>query len=187
EVKEDLETDQIDMHSYENSLKLVTNREELLTSKINELFKLTGALYLQVNDMNTLNDIDVESPHPRHPPRNSSFYNLRFLVVTSCVQLKYLFTLNVAKSLSKLEYMDIFGCPIIEVIHTENDGSDIIKFSNLKYLRLAELPNLLSFCDNVNVIELPSLVELQLVGLQNLTSIYPSSASSSVSSNISRV
>nr|GEZ78976.1 NB-ARC domains-containing protein [Tanacetum cinerariifolium] len=58
-----------------------------------------------------------------------------------------------------------------------------------KYLRLAELPNLLSFCDNVSVIELPRLMELQLEDLQNLTSIYPSSASSSssVSSNISRV
>ncbi|GKB50102.1 NB-ARC domains-containing protein [Tanacetum coccineum] len=73
------------------------------------------------------------------------------------------------------------------VIHTENNGSDIIKFLNLKYLHLADLPNLLSFSNNDNVIELPHLVELQLQGLQSFTSIYPSSASSSVSSNISRV
>ncbi|GKF00239.1 NB-ARC domains-containing protein [Tanacetum coccineum] len=73
------------------------------------------------------------------------------------------------------------------VIQTENNGSSIIMFSNLKYLRLAELPKLLSFSNNVNVIELPRLVELQLEGLQSFTSIYPSSASSSVLSNISRV
>nr|GEU30024.1 NB-ARC domains-containing protein [Tanacetum cinerariifolium] len=163
--------------------------QELLKSKINELFKMTDALYLQVYDMNTLEDVDVESPHPQHHPRNSSFYNLRFLVVSECAELKYLFTPSVATNLSNLEYLEISRCPIMEaVIHTENDGSDIIKFSNLKYLRLDALPNLLSFCDNVSVIELPRLMELQLKGLQNLTSIYPSSASSSsVSSNISGV
>ncbi|GKE09210.1 NB-ARC domains-containing protein, partial [Tanacetum coccineum] len=188
EVKDDLEPDQVDMHLYGNSLKLVTNREELLKSKINELFKITDALYLQVNDMNTLEDVDVESPHPRHPPRNSSFYNLRSLKVTECEDLRYLFTLNVATKLSKLEYLEISRCPIMEaVIQIENNGCNIIMLSNLKYLRLAELPKLLSFSNNVNVIELPRLVELQLRGLQSCTSIYPSSASSSVSTNISRV
>nr|GEU77896.1 hypothetical protein [Tanacetum cinerariifolium] len=188
EVKDDLETDQVDMHSYENSLKLVTNREELLKSKINGLFKITDALYLQVNDMNTLEDVDVESPHPRHPPRNSSFYNLRSLEVTECADLRYLFTLNVATKLSKLEYLEISRCPIMEaVIQIENNGCNIIMLSNLKYLRLAELPKLLSFSNNVNVIELPRLVELQLRGLQSFTSIYSSSASSSLSTNISRV
>nr|GEY63301.1 NB-ARC domains-containing protein [Tanacetum cinerariifolium] len=179
EVRDEMKTSIVDTHSYLNNLKLVTNREELLKSKINELFKMTDALYLQVNDMNTLEDVDLESPHPRHHPRNSSFYNLRLLVVSECAELKYLFNMNVATSLSNLEYLDISGCPIIEVIHTENDGSDIIKFSNLKYLRLAELPNLLSFSNNVNVIELRNLVELKLEGLQSFTSIYPSSASSS--------
>ncbi|GJR91790.1 NB-ARC domains-containing protein [Tanacetum coccineum] len=188
EVRDNLHTDQVEMHSYENSLKLDTSREELLTSKINELFEKTDALYLQVNDMNTLEDVDVESPHPRHHPRNSSFYNLRLLVVSECAELKYLFTMNVAKNLSKLEYLEISNCRIMEaVIHTKNDELDIIKFSNLKYLRLAELSKLSSFCDKVNVIELPRLVEFQLRGLQSCTSIYPSSASSSVSTNISRV
>ncbi|PWA65779.1 NB-ARC domains-containing protein [Artemisia annua] len=174
------------VHTYENSLKLVTNREELLKSKMNELFKVTEALHLQVNGMNTLEDVDVESPHPQHPPRNSSFYNLRSLVVTRCADLRYLFTLNVATTLSKLEYLEISGCPNMEaVIHTENDGSDIIKFSNLKYLRLAELPNLLHFCNNVDVIELPCLMELKLGGLPKFTSIYPDNATSFGSSNIS--
>ncbi|GKB09593.1 NB-ARC domains-containing protein [Tanacetum coccineum] len=186
EVRHEMKTSKVDTHSYLNSLKLVTNREELLKSKINELFKMTYALYLQVNDMNTLEDA-----HPQHHPRNSSFYNLRFLVVSKCADLRYLFTMNVATSLSKLEYLEISKCRIMEtVIHAKNaknDESDIIKFSNLKYLRLAELPNLSSFCDKVNVIELPCLLELQLEGLQSLTSIYPSSASSSVSSNISRM
>ncbi|GKB49305.1 NB-ARC domains-containing protein [Tanacetum coccineum] len=152
------------------------------------MLSITDALYLQVNDMNTLEDVDVESPHPRHPPRNSSFYNLRFLKVTECEDLRYLFTLNVATKLSKLEYLEISRCPIMEaVIQIENNGCNIIMLSNLKYLRLAELPKLLSFSNNVNVIELPRLVELQLRGLQSCTSIYPSSASSSVSTNISRV
>ncbi|PWA73922.1 NB-ARC domains-containing protein [Artemisia annua] len=174
--------------SYQNCLKLITNREELLNSKINELFKITNALYLQVNDMNTLEDVDVESPHPQHSPRNSSFYNLRFLVVSECAKLKYLFTLSVATHLSKLEYLKISRCATMEaVIHSKNNGSDIIKFLNLKYLHIAELPKLLCFCNNVNIIELPRLVELQLGGLQNFTSIYPSNSSSSASSTISRM
>nr|GEU74255.1 hypothetical protein [Tanacetum cinerariifolium] len=186
EVKDDLETDQVDMHSYQNSLKLITDREELLKSKINELFKITDALYLQVNDMNTLEDVDVESPHPQHPPRNSSFYNLRFLVVSECAELKYLFTPSVATNLSKLEYLKISGCAtMVAVIHTENNGSDIIKFLNLKCLHLDKLPKLLCFCNNANVIELPQLVKLKLENLPHLTNIYPSSATSYVSSDIS--
>ncbi|PWA60445.1 NB-ARC domains-containing protein [Artemisia annua] len=154
EARGDLYTSKVDTHLYLNSLKLITNKE-LVKSKINELFKITDALYLQVNDMNTLEDVDVESSHPRHPPRNSQFYNLRFLRAT-----------------------------MEAVIHTESSGSNIIKFPNLKYLRLAGLPKLLCFC---NIIELPRLVELQLGGLQNFTSIYPSNASSFASSNTSHV
>ncbi|PWA51591.1 resistance protein candidate RGC20 [Artemisia annua] len=179
---------QFELQSHENILKLVTNREVLLKSKMNELFKITDALYLQVNDMNTLEDVDVESPHPQHPPQNSLFYNLRLLVVSQCAELKYLFTPSVATKLSKLEYLDISRCPKMKaVIHTENDGSDIIKFSNLKYISLDELPNLLHFCNNVDVIELPRLMELQLERLPHLTNIYPSSATSYLSSDISRM
>ncbi|PWA93639.1 resistance protein candidate RGC2 [Artemisia annua] len=176
EVREHVHTSKVDMHSYENSLKLVTNREELLKSKINKLFMITDALYLQVNEMNTLEDV-VDPPHP---PQNSLFYNLRLLVVSQCAELKYLFTLSVATNLSKLEYLDISGCPNLEaVIHTENEG---LLFSNLKYLRLAELPELLHFCNKVDVIELSRLMELQLEGLPKFTSIYPDSATSFESS-----
>nr|GEU75774.1 NB-ARC domains-containing protein [Tanacetum cinerariifolium] len=186
EVKDYLETDQVDMHSYQNSLNLIINREELLKSKINELFKITDALYLEVNDMNTLEDVDMESPHPQHPPRNSSFYNLRLLVVSECAELKYLFTPSVATNLSKLEYLKVSGCvTMVAVIHIENNGSNIIKFLNLKYLHLAELPKLLCFSNNTNVIELPQLMKLKLENLPHLTNIYPSSATSYVSSDIS--
>ena len=185
EVRDELGRNKVDAHSYQNSLKLITNKEELLKSKIRELFMNTDALYLQVSDMNTLEDVDVKSPHPQNPLPYSSFYNLRSLVVTQCADLKYLFTQSVATNLSKLEYLKISDCDAMEaVIHTENNGSDIM-FSNLKYLRLARLPNLLCFCNNFNVIELPRLTELQLVRLPKITSIYPNSATSFMSSNIS--
>ncbi|PWA88626.1 NB-ARC domains-containing protein [Artemisia annua] len=186
EVRDKLHTSKVDTHSYLNSLKLITNREELFNSKISELFKNTDALYLKVNGMNTLEDVDVESPHPARG--YSSFYNLRLLVVSKCTELKYLFTPSVAKNLSNLEYLDISRCPIMEaVIHTGDNGSNIIKFPNLKYLRLDRLPNLLCFSNNDYVIQLPRLVELKLEGLQSFTNIFPSGASSSASSNISRV
>ncbi|PWA86790.1 NB-ARC domains-containing protein [Artemisia annua] len=185
EVRDERGRNKVDAHSYQNSLKLITNKEEILKSNIRELFMNTDALYLQVNDMNTLEDVDVKSPHPQNSLPYSSFYNLRSLVVSECAELKYLFTQSVATNLSKLEYLEISVCDAMEaVIHTENNGSDIM-FSNLKYLRLAWLPNLLCFCNNFNVIELPHLMELRLEGLPKITSIYPSSASSSASGDIS--
>ncbi|CAH1435987.1 unnamed protein product [Lactuca virosa] len=158
-------------HSFENTLQLVTNKRELLGSRMNELFEKTDMLCLSVDDMNDLGDIEVKS---LHPSRFSSFYNVRVLVISECVGLRYLFTLAVAKDLKNLEHLEVYSCDNMEeLIHSENGVEETITFPKLKFLSLICLPNLLGLCCNANIIELPQLLELGLATIPNFTSIYP--------------
>ncbi|CAH1435315.1 unnamed protein product [Lactuca virosa] len=157
-------------HSFENTLRLVTKKGELLESRMNELFQKTEVLYLSVRDMNHLEDVEVKS---MHPPQSSSFYNLRVLVVSRCAELRYLFTLSVVKALSKLEHLRVSTCRNMEeLIHTGGNGEEKIMFPKLKFLDLHTLWKLSGLCHNVNVIELPQLLELELFYIPNITSIY---------------
>ncbi|KAL4586175.1 hypothetical protein LXL04_010807 [Taraxacum kok-saghyz] len=169
-----------------NTLKLLTNKDDLLKSRLNELFEKTEVLHLQVDGMNDIQEILVESG--RLPQR--SFYNLKVLDVLKCENLRYLFTTTIASGLMKLERLTVSECPALEVlVYSENCGDGLIKFQALKFLTLKNLPKLVGFCNNDDVIELPQLVELTLEDLQNFTSIYPenTSATSSMSDNISLV
>ncbi|KAL7615014.1 hypothetical protein Lser_V15G04815 [Lactuca serriola] len=170
------------MHSLENTLRLVTNKDELLESSINELFEKTEVLYLEVDGMNDIEEVLVEYAHlPQQ-----SFNNLRVLDVNNCENLRYLFTVPIANGLVKLERLTVSDCPVLEVLaHSENGGDGAIKFQGLKFLRLEMLPELIGLCNTANVIELPQLVELELDDLPNFSSIYPekTSATSSMSSN----
>ncbi|CAH1435289.1 unnamed protein product [Lactuca virosa] len=163
-------------HSFENTLKLVTNKDELLESRLNELFVKTEVLYLEVDGMNDFHQ--------------QLFNNLRVLDVFKCANLRFLFTVPIANGLMNLERLTVSQCPVLEVLaHSENSGDGVIKFQGLKFLRLDRLPKLIGLCNTANVIELPQLVELELDGLPNFSSIYPekTSATSSMSSNVSAI
>ncbi|XP_023758718.1 uncharacterized protein LOC111907150 [Lactuca sativa] len=174
------------MHSFENTLRLVTNKNELLESGMNELFEKTEVLYLEVDGMNDLEEVLVQSVHlPRQ-----AFNNLRALDVIKCANLRYLFTVPIANGLMKLERLTVSQCSVLEVLaHSENGGDGVIKFQGLKFLSLKKLPELIGFSNIDIVIELPQLLELRLEGLPNFTSIYPqkTSATSSMSSNVSAI
>ncbi|PWA48884.1 resistance protein candidate RGC2 [Artemisia annua] len=158
-----------DINSFKKSLKLVTNRNELLECKINDLFKKTEKLLLQVSDMNHLEDI-LDSLHPSQ----HSFCNLKVLDIIKCVDLRYLFTIHVASGLTKLQRLTIAMCPVLEtLVHDDNNGSWEIKFQELKFLSLNDLPKLVSLCDIGSVVELPQLMELRLREIPKFTSIYP--------------
>ncbi|CAI9265175.1 unnamed protein product [Lactuca saligna] len=132
---------------------------------MNGLFEKTEVLCLSVGDMYHLSDVKVKS---------SSFYNLRVLVVSECAELKHLFTLGVANTLSKLEHLEVYKCDNMEeLIHTGGSEGDTITFPKLKLLYLHGLPNLLGLCLNVNAIELPELVQMKLYSIPGFTSIYP--------------
>ncbi|KAI3745601.1 hypothetical protein L6452_08002 [Arctium lappa] len=168
-------------YTFENTLRLVTDKCELLDSKMYELFDKVEVFHLQVKGVNDLGYGLAESLH--HRP--SSFYNLRDLDICNCADLRYLFTVGVANGLKKLERLTISSCPVLETVVDGNKGGiGVIKFQALKFLSLGELPELKSLCNAVGVIELPQLKELELNGLPKFTSIYPL-ATSSLSSNIS--
>nr|KAJ0220114.1 hypothetical protein LSAT_V11C200053000 [Lactuca sativa] len=157
-------------YSFENTLKLVTKKGELLESRINELFEKTVVLCLCVDDMNDLEDVGMKSSLC---PLSSSFCNVRMLVVSECAELKYLFTLGVANVLSNLEFLVVFNCfAMKELIHVESGGEERVTFPKLISLSLKGLPQLLSLCGNVNVIALPHLMELKIKEIPNITSIY---------------
>ncbi|KAJ9550779.1 hypothetical protein OSB04_014824, partial [Centaurea solstitialis] len=172
-------------HSYENTLILVTNKCELLNSRMNELFEKTKLLHFQVNDINDLGDVLVESLHHQR----SSFYNLRVLEICECENLRYLFTVWVANGLTKLERLKVSSCKVLEtLVDGDNYGVGMVKFQALKFLYLCDLPKLISLSNAVNVIELPQLEELKLDTLPNFTSVYPEnyqSTTSSLSNDIS--
>ncbi|KAL4579116.1 hypothetical protein LXL04_015251 [Taraxacum kok-saghyz] len=179
-------TNHFEKHSFKNELMLVTNKDEILESRINELFGKTELLYLQVDGMNDLEEFLVGSVHLL----GHSFSNLKDLTVFKCANLSYLFTASFASGLMKLECLKVSECPILEVlVDCGNDGDGVITFHKLKCLSLNELPQLVGFCNMDNVIELPELVEMRLNGLPNFTSIYPENtcATSSMSSNISAI
>nr|AAD03157.1 resistance protein candidate RGC2S [Lactuca sativa] len=158
-------------HSYENMLQLVTNKGDVLDSKLNGLFLKTKVLFLSVHGMNDLEDVEVKSTHPT---QSSSFCNLKVLIISKCVELRYLFKLNLANTLSRLEHLEVCECENMEeLIHTGICGEETITFPKLKFLSLSQLPKLSSLCHNVNIIGLPHLVDLILKGIPGFTVIYP--------------
>ncbi|KAJ9552060.1 hypothetical protein OSB04_016105 [Centaurea solstitialis] len=171
-------------YSFENTLRLVTNKSELSSSRMYELFEKTKVLYLQADGINDLGDGLVESvDHHRF-----LYSNLRVLDIVKCTKLTYLFTAHVANGLKNLEQLNVSSCPVlVTIIDGESSRAEAIKFQALKFLSLSKLPKLTSLCNVVNVIELPQLMELQLDDLPKFTSIYPKNKlSTAVSSDLSK-
>nr|GEY21066.1 NB-ARC domains-containing protein [Tanacetum cinerariifolium] len=172
------------MHSFENTLNLITTKDELMESRLNELFPKTEVLFLEANGMNDIVELLVASVRPT----GRSFFNLRELQISKCADLRYLFTVPVANGLVKLERLTIMECPVMEVVaYSENGAQGVIKFQELKFLKLSDLPMLVGFCNTISLIELPQLVELILDGLPNFTSIYPDNQSSTSSLSSSAI
>ncbi|KAL5541185.1 hypothetical protein UlMin_042658 [Ulmus minor] len=95
----------------------------------------------------------------------SCLQNLSSLDVSSCPNLKYLFTVAMAGKLPQLETLEIRGCPVMEeVVVTNGHGEgrlEKILFPKLNSLELEDLPNLKRFCTG-NCIEFPSLLQLDI-------------------------
>ncbi|CAL5321592.1 unnamed protein product [Camellia sinensis] len=92
--------------------------------------------------------------HDRGAP-SGFFNNLIELTVRDC-RLKYLFSLSCARGFPRLQILEIFDCEMMEAIvgiEEEKDedelSSQVINFSQLKYLCLRNLPKLISFYPKV--------------------------------------
>ncbi|KAL5541191.1 hypothetical protein UlMin_042664 [Ulmus minor] len=95
----------------------------------------------------------------------SCLQNLSSLDVSSCPNLKYLFTVAMAGKLPQLETLKIRGCPVMEEVVVTNEHGEgrleKILFPKLNTLELEDLPNLKRFCTG-NCIEFPSLLQLRI-------------------------
>ncbi|XP_071697243.1 uncharacterized protein [Rutidosis leptorrhynchoides] len=151
----------------DNTLKLVTSKEEIMECKIDELFEKTEELELSVDGMSSLQDISYR-------PSEYSFFNLKVLKVYKCANLTWIFTVNVVGSLTKLESLTVSECPLFEsLVQGENNGANkVIKFHKLKFLELKNLPEFVRLCCGDEVMDLPQLMELRLRVLPNVTCIF---------------
>ncbi|PWA76310.1 NB-ARC domains-containing protein [Artemisia annua] len=136
EVRDKLHTSKVVTHSYLNSLKLNTNKEELFKSKISELFKNTDALYLKVNGMNTLEDVDVESPLPA-PGIEDASPKLEKLFVSDMENLKEIWPPQFSISnLCLLKELTVEGCGSIVVLFSMDFGEIEHLTSSLRSIKL---------------------------------------------------
>ncbi|XP_073305082.1 probable disease resistance protein At4g27220 isoform X1 [Primulina huaijiensis] len=108
----------------------------------------------------------------KSPNQNVSLVNLKSINISSCPNLRYLFSMATARSLVKLQSLEISFCDTIEqVLWNEmesNTEASIIEFPKLERLQLHFLPNLLAFTQGVEIIKFPQLIELQINCCPNL-------------------
>ncbi|XP_040361743.1 probable disease resistance protein At4g27220 isoform X2 [Rosa chinensis] len=104
------------------------------------------------------------------PAPSSTFHNLRTLVVADCMNLKCLFTSDIAQGLLQLEDLWVEDCQSLDSLiepseDTLKNNKMIIVFPKLKNLLLSGLPELIGFCHSGDAtihVECPSLEHLHL-------------------------
>ncbi|GMY19457.1 putative disease resistance protein [Fagus crenata] len=102
--------------------------------------------------------------HGQFPERSFSgaqlacFGNLTSLHLHKCYRLKNVFSLSIARGLVQLQELCIKDCTDMEEIFSkegqDEKAFDMIKFPQLKYVRLAIVPRLIGFCTFMDPIEL---------------------------------
>lgn len=99
------------------------------------------------------------------------FQNLRFLTISNCDSLKYVFTSVIARAIENLEELKVSSCELIENIvwsSTDDAGDNIkghmqnIEFKKLKYLSLSRLPKLVSMCSGSLGLQFPFLRKFEI-------------------------
>ncbi|OMO84661.1 Disease resistance protein [Corchorus capsularis] len=110
-------------------------------------------------------------------PSSVSFHNLVCLTVSGCLEIRYVVTHWIAKSLVQLEEMEISNCNSIEEVIQGRNGddeygalmNDEIYFPQLKLLKLLYLPTIESFCSSENfTFHFPSLESVVVEDCPNM-------------------
>ncbi|KAI7990246.1 Protein HEAT-STRESS-ASSOCIATED 32 [Camellia lanceoleosa] len=157
---------------------------------------------LQLNNLDNLEGLEhipisVGSFSKRDPIGLKYISQLSILRVHDCNNLRYLFPHSMMKCMLQLQELNIRRCKMMSRIVADGKGQgessvDKIEFTQLKILRLYDLPNLESFFPKViatsatstkclqNVmrtlfnekVAFPSLEELKLDGFQNMNEIW---------------
>ncbi|KAF2294527.1 hypothetical protein GH714_012240 [Hevea brasiliensis] len=115
-----------------------------------------------------------------HDQLSATYSNLKGLTVTTCDNLKYLFTTSMVKSLLHLKKLYIGKCRSMkeiilteESIEEEDERVNKIIFPKLDALTLWNLPNLIRFCSGYQI-EFQSLRDLYIVECGALMCLVPS-------------
>ncbi|KAF8028500.1 hypothetical protein BT93_E1197 [Corymbia citriodora subsp. variegata] len=95
------------------------------------------------------------------------FHSLQSLIIYKCNNLRYAFTRLMAQCLASLQRMEISECSQMDRVIGEEEGQssmvEKITFSNLGWMKLKCLPNLISFLSgNNHMLECPRLVNLSI-------------------------
>ncbi|KAF5937737.1 hypothetical protein HYC85_025243 [Camellia sinensis] len=102
-------------------------------------------------------------------PGIQGFQNLRSLIVNDCDSLRNLISYSLAKSLEKLQEIEVTECGMMEsIIGNEPNADDagisnIIMFPQLNSVKLSDLPNLNSFCSEACMIEGSLLETIEVI------------------------
>ncbi|XP_062076316.1 disease resistance protein At4g27190-like [Humulus lupulus] len=146
-----------------------------------ELINNTSLMRLSIDSAYKLNHL-FGDPEYAQPSHTILFQNLKYLTITECNRLTYLFSSSTAATLVQLKYMSISNCRRMrEVINTDyyNDEKCQIEaetehhhfvFQRLETLDLEDLPSLESFYSGNKVMSFPNLEELTVRGCPDMMS-----------------
>ncbi|RVW88109.1 putative disease resistance protein [Vitis vinifera] len=115
--------------------------------------------------------------------REGSFSYLRIVKVEHCDGLKFLFSMSMARGLSRLEKIEITRCKnmykmVAQGKEDGDDAVDAILFAELRYLTLQHLPKLRNFCLKGKQCLPPRRGHQQLMRVGMVNSYFPSATSS---------
>ncbi|TXG66102.1 hypothetical protein EZV62_007377 [Acer yangbiense] len=120
-----------------------------------------------------LRELDLCSlPKMRHiwnkdPRRKLSFQKLNKVTIGYCRSLENIFPASIARNLSQLEHLYMFGCDVMEKIVAEEEGADLeavtrFDFPRLTSLELRGLSQLRYFYPGRHTAEWPALNKLSI-------------------------
>jgi hypothetical protein len=89
------------------------------------------------------------------------FQNLRFLTISNCDSLEYVFTSTIVSAITNLEKLEVRSCALIKNIVVWNKD-EIISFNKLYDLSLSRLPKQVNICSDLLWLECPSLMKFEI-------------------------
>ncbi|XP_043814384.1 uncharacterized protein LOC110618489 isoform X3 [Manihot esculenta] len=147
---------------------------------VEELFELEG-LNADEGDVGLLKSLEelrlIDLPTLVHvwnkdPQGIMSFENLTLLQVENCSSLTNIFTLSMASGLVNLQHLEVKRCNLVDHViikeAEEEIGKDNTIFPSMQSIILECLPCLSSFYSASDVLKLPSLKGIEIVGCPNM-------------------
>ncbi|KAH7544143.1 hypothetical protein JRO89_XS15G0116100 [Xanthoceras sorbifolium] len=143
---------------------------------LQDVFAVEGLCYTKENPflLSSLACLELKDlPNMRKiwkgPTQQVSLQSLTFVQVYGCHELRYVFTLTLARSLLQLEVLRVSNCAslehIVEINAEENVtagcGNDVV-LPKLRIVQLSGLENLINFCSENYCSTWPALQELEI-------------------------